>query len=85
MKLVTPRTSLAPLLAVLALAPAAAMAGPVATSDPEYQGSTRVFPDPQGGCNSGPCSPQAQGTVPAVLAASPSLSPSLPSSVQTSM
>src|SRR5215218_8291120 len=67
MKLVTPRTSLAPVLAALALLlPTTAAAAPVITSDEQYQGSTRVFPDPQGGCNQGPCSPNAQGLVPAV-------------------
>ena len=60
------RTSLAAALALLALTAGAAAAAPVATSDSQYQGSTRVFPDPQGGCNQGPCSPGAQGTVPAV-------------------
>jgi hypothetical protein len=66
MKLVTLRTSLAPVLAALALLPSTSIAAPVADNDQFYQGSTRVFPDPQGGCNQGPCSPNAQGTVPAV-------------------
>jgi hypothetical protein len=42
-----------------------AMAAPVATSDGAYQGLGRVFPDPQGGCAGSPCSPSAQGNVPA--------------------
>src|SRR4051794_17395781 len=55
------------LLAVLALAPAAS-AGPVATSDDQYSVYGRVFPDPMGGCGqigASPCSPNAQGNVPA--------------------
>jgi hypothetical protein len=62
------RLALSLLLAALA-APAAAHAGPVATSDATYSAFGRVFPDPQGGlcANSGigPCSPKAQGMVPA--------------------
>jgi hypothetical protein len=46
---------------LLVLVPAVASAGPVATSDGEYQALGRVFPDPQGACSSGPCSPRAQG------------------------
>jgi len=62
------RTLLLTLLALLA-APALAQAGPVATSDAEYTAFGRVFPDPQGGACAnagiGPCSPKAQGMVPA--------------------
>jgi len=50
--------------------PGSAAAGPVATSDASYDSFGRVFPDPQGGfCASagvGPCSPRAQGNVPAL-------------------
>ncbi len=57
------------LLAVLAF-PGVAHAGPVATSDPVYEAFGRVFPDPQGGvcatAGVGPCSPHAQGRVPAL-------------------
>src|SRR3954454_22712566 len=42
-----------------------AAAAPVATSDASYQALGRVFPDPQGGCAGSPCSPTAQGNVPA--------------------
>ena len=42
---------------------AAAQAGPVATSDAEYSAYGRVFPDPQGGACSAPCSPYRQGNV----------------------
>src|SRR3954453_9073769 len=65
MKLVTLRTSLAPVLVALALLPAAAAAAPVATDDNSYQGLGRVFPDPQGGCSGSPCSPGAEGNAPA--------------------
>jgi Zinc carboxypeptidase len=51
--------------AACTLLPAAAEAGPVATSDAEYSGYGRVFPDPQGGPCSAPCSPHRQGNVPA--------------------
>ena len=50
--------------AFLAL-PGAALATPVATSDDEYMGLGRVFPDPMGGCAGPVCSPYAQGNVPA--------------------
>ena len=65
------RTSLRLRIAVVlalacALVPAAnAQAGPVATSDAEYSAYGRVFPDPQGGPCSAPCSPYRQGNVPA--------------------
>src|SRR3954454_11553271 len=69
MKLVTLRTSLAPVLAALALIPATAAAAPVATTDKggdgAYQVLGRVFPDPQGGCPPAPCAPGAEGNVPA--------------------
>src|SRR3954453_19398649 len=65
MKLVTLRTSLAPVLVALALLPAAAAAAPVATDDGSYSGLGRVFPDPQGGCPGSPCSPGAEGNAPA--------------------
>src|SRR4051812_47042082 len=55
------------LLAVLALATAAS-ASPVATSDDQYSVYGRVFPDPMGGCGqigASPCSPNAQGNIPA--------------------
>jgi hypothetical protein len=57
-------------LAVLGamLWPAAASATPVADSDAEYQALGRVFPDPLAGCQNigaSPCSPNAQGNVPA--------------------
>src|SRR3954469_21701911 len=58
---------LAGLFVVLALAPAAG-ATPVATSDDQYGVYGRVFPDPMGGCGqigASPCSPNAQGNVPA--------------------
>lgn len=45
---------------------AAAFAGPVATSDGQYQAQGRVFPDPLGGCQfvgSSPCDPRAAGNV----------------------
>ena len=48
-------------VAALVLVPAVASAGPVATSDSDYASLGRVFPDPQGGCSSAPCSPRAQG------------------------
>jgi hypothetical protein len=54
-------------LAVLAAA-APAGAAPVATSDGQYQALGRVFPDPLAACGqigSEPCSPSAQGNVPA--------------------
>jgi hypothetical protein len=51
------------------LLPAAeAAAAPVATSDPSYQVLGRVFPDPLAACShvgTAPCSPNAQGNVPA--------------------
>ena len=47
-------------LATLALA-APALAGPVATSDSQYDGLGAVFPDPQAECKSGPCDPNARG------------------------
>ncbi|MBI5107019.1 MAG: hypothetical protein HZB46_18895 [Solirubrobacterales bacterium] len=63
-----PRLAAVVLLAAALLAPAAAHATPVATSDAEYQALGRVFPDPLGGCRQAgiqPCSPTAQGNVPA--------------------
>jgi hypothetical protein len=51
------------LMSAIGATPAAAT--PVATSDPQYQALGRVFPDPLAGCTSGPCSPNAQGNVPA--------------------
>ena len=62
---------LATLVAFIALAfPAVAQAGPVATNDALYSAFGRVIPDPQGGfcatAGIGPCSPKAQGNVPAV-------------------
>ena len=54
------------LLAVVALlAPAAAQATPVATSDSQYSQLGRVFPDPLAACQGPACSPNAQGNVPA--------------------
>ncbi|MDQ4029940.1 MAG: hypothetical protein M3168_02750, partial [Actinomycetota bacterium] len=45
------------------------MATPVATNDAAYLALGRVFPDPLAGCQFGaifaPCSPNAQGNVPA--------------------
>jgi hypothetical protein len=58
------RAALALVLVVL-LAPAAAHATPVATNDSQYSQLGRVFPDPLAGCTSSPCSPNAQGNVPA--------------------
>lgn len=59
----TPRLLLA-LLALATLLPVTAQAGPVAQQDDgSYQLLGRVFPDPQGACNQGPCSPRAQGNV----------------------
>jgi Zinc carboxypeptidase len=59
----------AALIALLAMA-APASAGPVATNDGAYTALGRVFPDPLANCQrssgSGPCSPGAQGNVPAV-------------------
>ena len=56
------------LLCALAL-PAPAVATPVADTDSEYSGLGRVFPDPLANCQRGgensPCSPFAQGNVPA--------------------
>jgi hypothetical protein len=52
-----------------ALMPAVAAASPVATDDGAYASLGRVFPDPLGGCRQTgvqPCSPNAQGNVPAV-------------------
>ena len=59
-----------PALALLATALLAtpALATPVATSDAEYGVFGRIFPDPMGGCGPAgiqPCSPNAQGNVPA--------------------
>ena len=54
--------------AFLAVLAPAAGASPVATSDGEYQALGRVFPDPLANCQraqSDPCSPNAQGNVPA--------------------
>lgn len=64
------RRLLLPLTLLLAFAlPGTAAAGPVATSDAQYDAFGRVFPDPQGGlcatAGIGPCSPKAQGRVPA--------------------
>ena len=56
------------LLACLVTA-APALATPVATSDSEYDALGRVFPDPLATCSqvgAQPCSPNAQGNVPAV-------------------
>ncbi len=52
-------------LTLLAAAPAVAV--PTANNDQEYAGLGRVFPDPLAGCQgvSSPCSPNAQGNVPA--------------------
>jgi hypothetical protein len=55
-------------LALLAFLAPAAGASPVATSDGDYSALGRVFPDPLAGCQnagSSPCSPNAQGNVPA--------------------
>ena len=66
MKLVIVRTSLLIGLAAACLLPSVAQAGPVAQqNDGTYQLLGRVFPDPQGRCNQGPCSPLAQGNAPA--------------------
>ena len=51
------------LCALLLAAPAAAT--PVADTDSEYSGLGRVFPDPLANCKGTPCSPFAQGNVPA--------------------
>ena len=56
--------------ALFALAAASpSVAAPVATSDEQYQALGRVFPDPLAGCQAAagtlPCSPRAQGNVPA--------------------
>ena len=54
---------------LLALLPTAAAASPVATDEGSYAALGRVFPDPLGGCRQTgvqPCSPNAQGNVPAV-------------------
>src|SRR3954468_7848345 len=53
------------LAATIALTTAPAFAGPVAQDDGSYQLLGRVFPHPQGACNSGPCSPNAKGNLPA--------------------
>jgi len=57
------------LFVVLLAAPSAAQAAPVASDDATYSAFGRVFPDPQGGACAnagiGPCSPRAQGMVPA--------------------
>jgi hypothetical protein len=42
-----------------------ATAAPVATSDGAYQALGKVFTEPQGGCGGSPCSPSAQGNLPA--------------------
>lgn len=45
---------------------ASALAGPVATSDGQYQAQGRVFPDPLGGCQylgTSPCDPRAEGNI----------------------
>ena len=65
------RCRLLVLVSLLLLAlPAVAAAGPVANSDALYSAFGRVFPDPQGGvcatAGIGPCSPHAQGRVPAL-------------------
>jgi hypothetical protein len=52
-------------VAVTALFAPAAHATPVATNDSQYSSLGRVFPDPLAGCRAGPCSPNAQGNVPA--------------------
>ena len=63
------RSSLLSTLAVLLLVAPPAFATPVATSEEEYSGLGRVFPDPLAGCEGGEeksgCSPHAQGNVPA--------------------
>lgn len=63
------RFALAATVCVLAVSFAStAVASPVATSDGEYSGLGRVFPDPLAGCQnagSSPCSPNAQGNIPA--------------------
>jgi hypothetical protein len=51
------------LCALVVAAPAAAT--PVADTDSEYSGLGRVFPDPLANCTGTPCSPFAQGNVPA--------------------
>jgi hypothetical protein len=55
------------LLSAATASPAAA--APVATGDEQYQALGRVFPDPLAGCQGAavavPCSPRAQGNVPA--------------------
>src|SRR3954447_9011845 len=56
------------LVAALLMTGGAATAGPVATSEQQYQGLGRVFPDPMGGCQNlgnSPCDPNAQGNLPA--------------------
>src|SRR5688572_24905307 len=61
-------TILCVVAACLAFA-APAAAAPVASSDEEYQALGRVFPDPLAACShvgAEPCSPNAQGNVPAV-------------------
>ena len=55
-------------LCAAALLATPAVATPVATSDGEYGVYGRIFPDPMGGCGPAgiqPCSPYAQGNVPA--------------------
>jgi len=59
------RRILLALAVALLLLPAAAHATPVATNDSQYSSLGRVFPDPLAGCGSSPCSPNAQGNVPA--------------------
>jgi hypothetical protein len=59
------RNALGVLSTLLVIVPATASAAPVATDNNSYQALGRVFPDPQGACASGPCSPQSQGNVPA--------------------
>src|SRR6476469_5840907 len=60
-----PLAALLTLCALLSAAPA--LATPVATDDGSYAVLGRVFPDPLGGCSgsSTPCSPNAQGNLPA--------------------
>src|SRR5215207_8982064 len=52
-------------IAVMALLAPSAGASPVATDQGQYDALGRVFPDPLAGCSSSPCSPNAQGNVPA--------------------
>ena len=64
------RFSAAAIAAAFLFVAAPAMGAPVATSDGAYQALGRVFPDPQAGCQQAgaggaPCSPNAQGNLPA--------------------